>query len=147
MIVGSTVLYAVHSPVGGKQILMPMRQYTGDLSAPLLADISPDENTELNAWIEKDPAENDGHVVYNKSDLAAEIISTQQAVPPFAEPKEGFAVQENYYSTKLYSDCASERVVRLLVDAWDYTTSERPRGRLLRLCKSCRAFGALCKRN
>lgn len=124
MIVGSTVLYAVHSPVGGKQILMPMRQYTGDLSAPLLADISPDENTELNAWIEKDPAENDGHVVYNKSDLAAEIISPQQAVPPFAEPKEGFAVQENYYSTKLYSDCASERVVRLLVDAWDYTTSQ-----------------------
>ncbi len=124
LIVGSTVWYAFHSPVGGKQLLTPMRQYAGDLSAPLLADISPDENAELEAWIEKDPAENDGHVVYNKSDLAAEIISTQQDVPPFAGPREGFAVQENYYSTKLYSDCASERVVRLLVNAWDYPTSQ-----------------------
>lgn len=120
LIVGSTVWYAFHSPVGRKQILTPMRQYTGNLSAPLLADISPMESSELEAWIENNSAENDGHVVYNKSDLAAEIISTQQAVPPFAEPQEGFAVQENYYSTKLYSGCASERVVRLLVDAWEY---------------------------
>ncbi len=28
-------------------------------------------------------------MVYNKSDLAGKIISTQQAVPPFAEPQEG----------------------------------------------------------
>ncbi len=124
LIVGSTVWYAFHSPVGGNQILTPMRQYTGDLSAPLLADISPAENAELEAWIEKDPAENDGHVVYNKSDLAGEIISTQQTVPPFVEVQEGFTVQENYYSTKLYSDCAGERVVRLLVDAWDYPASQ-----------------------
>lgn len=124
LIVGSTVWYAVHSPVGGDQLLTPMRRYTGELSAPLLADISPAENAELEAWIEKNPAENDGHVVYNKSDLAAGIISTQQDVPPFVEPQEGFAVQENYYSTKLYSDCASERVVRLLVDAWDYPASQ-----------------------
>ncbi len=124
LIVGSTVWYAVHSPVGGKHILTPMRQYTGELSAPLLMDISPDESAELEAWIEKNPAENDGHVVYNKSDLAGKIISTQQAVPPFAEPQEGFAVQENYYSTKLYSDCASERVVRLLVNTWDYPVSQ-----------------------
>lgn len=124
LIVGSTVWYAVHSPVGGKQILTPLRQYTGDLSAPLLADISPAESAELEAWIEKNPAENDGHVVYNKSDLAGEIISTQQAVPPFAEPKESFAVQENYYSTKLYSGCASEHVVRLLINAWDYPASQ-----------------------
>ena len=124
LIVGSTVWYAVHSPAGGNQILTPMRQYTGDLSAPLLANISPAENAELEALIEKAPAENDGHVVYNKSDLAGEIISTQQDVPPFTEPREGFAVQENYYSTKLYSDCANERVVRLLVNAWDYPASQ-----------------------
>lgn len=124
LIVGSKVWYSVHSPVGGDQLLTPMRRYTGELSAPLLADISPAENAELEAWIEKNPAENDGHVVYNKSDLAAGIISTQQDVPPFVEPQEGFAVQENYYSTKLYSDCASERVVRLLVDAWDYPASQ-----------------------
>lgn len=60
LIVGSTVWYAVHSPVGGDQLLTPMRQYTGELSAPLLADISPAENAELEAWIEKNPAENDG---------------------------------------------------------------------------------------
>ena len=124
LIVGSTVWYAVHSPVGGDQLLTPMRQYTGELSAPLLADISPAENAELETWIDKNPAESDGHVVYNKSDLAAGIISTQQDVPPFVEPQEGFAVQENYYSTKLYSDCASERVVWLLVDAWDYPAAQ-----------------------
>ena len=118
------VWYAVHSPVSGNQILTPMRQYIDNLRAPLLAEISPAENTELEAWTEKNPAENDGHVVYNKSDLADEIISTQQAVPPFAEPQEGFAVQENYYSTKLYSGCASERVVRLLVNAWEYPASQ-----------------------
>lgn len=124
LIVGSMVWYAVHSPVSGNQILTPMRQYTDNLRAPLLAEISPAENTELEAWTEKNPAENDGHVVYNKSDLADEIISTQQAVPPFAEPQEGFDVQENYYSTKLYSGCASERVVRLLVNAWEYPASQ-----------------------
>lgn len=124
LIVGSMVWYAVHSPVSGNQILTPMRQYIDNLRAPLLAEISPAENTELEAWTEKNPAENDGHVVYNKSDLADEIISTQQAVPPFAEPQEGFAVQENYYSTKLYSGCASERVVRLLVNAWEYPASQ-----------------------
>lgn len=124
LMVGSMVWYAVHSPVSGNQILTPMRQYTDNLRAPLLAEISPAENTELEAWTEKNPAENYGHVVYNKSDLADEIISTQQAVPPFAEPQEGFAVQENYYSTKLYSGCASERVVRLLVNAWEYPASQ-----------------------
>lgn len=45
-------------------------------------------------------------------------------VPPFTEPQKGFTVQENYYSTKLYSDCASERVVRLFVNAWDYPVSQ-----------------------
>ncbi len=124
LIVGSAAWYAVYSPVGGKQILTPMRQYKGELSAPLLMDISSAENAELEAWIEKDPAENYSHVVYNKSDLADEIISTQQAVPPFAEPQEGFAVQENYYSTKLYSGCAAECVLRPLVDAWDYPASQ-----------------------
>lgn len=45
-------------------------------------------------------------------------------MPPFTEPQKGFTVQENYYSTKLYSDCASERVVRLFVNAWDYPVSQ-----------------------
>ena len=55
LIVGSMVWYAVHSPVSGNQILTPMRQYIDNLRAPLLAEISPAENTELEAWTEKTP--------------------------------------------------------------------------------------------
>lgn len=129
-IAGGTLWYAVHSPIGGNQILKPMRGNTELISVPLLEDISPKENAELESWINKNPLENDGHIVLNKSDLAARIISTQQDVPPFADPEnsENNFADNNYYSTKLYLNCANEKVVRLLLNSWDDCNAQSQNG-------------------
>ena len=66
----------------------------------------------------------------NKSDLAARIISTQQDVPPFADPEnsENNFADNNYYSTKLYLNCANEKVVRLLLNSWDDCNAQSQNG-------------------
>lgn len=119
---GTSLWYAQHSPPGGKQQLTAMREYDEYLAAPLLKDISPEESTELESCINKNPLENDSSVITGKSDLAERIITVGQEVPPFAEPDNAgnSAVQEGYYSTTLHYGCASERVVELLIDSWDY---------------------------
>lgn len=125
VLIASTALYWGWNAVQmmGRSTPVDMDMYQGEIAAPLLDTVCPEESEYLTAHLRKDTEQpgirmGDRYVVYHKNSRA-EVISTQEYMPGDTNDENGIVQPRFSYTTTFYAHLTSQEYIDGLLKDWN----------------------------